>query len=223
VYPDRATAGRRLADELAALRGSGAIVLGLARGGIPVAAEVALALGLPLDVLIVRKLGHPHDPELGVGALGEDGVVIRDEAALALLRVGATALVAVEDRERAEVSRRVARYRGGRPSLDLRGRTAIVVDDGLATGVSARAAVAVARGRGAAAVVLAVPVGSSAAVDRIRPEVEQLVCPADLTGLGAVGGAYEDFHQVDDDEVLHHLGRVRTAQARPSGLQAPAD
>ncbi len=206
---DRRDAGRRLVPLLGDLRGSGAVVLGLARGGLPVAAEVAAALGLPLDVLVVRKLGHPHDPELGVGAIAEEGVVIHDERALAMLEVGPASLAAVEDAERAELARRVARYRAGRPARDLRGRTAIVVDDGLATGGTARAAIEAARRRGAAEVVLAVPVGPVRVVADLRVVADRVECLEDLTGLGGVGGAYAEFPQLDDAEVLALLAGTR--------------
>jgi putative phosphoribosyl transferase len=201
-----ADAGRRLAPPLADLSGSGAVVLGLARGGMPVAAEVASALDLPLDVLVVRKLGHPGDPELGVGAIAEEGVVIHDERAMALLEVGPGSLAAVEDAERAELARRVARYRGGRPPLDLRRRTAIVVDDGVATGGTALAAIEAVRRRGAAEVVLAVPVGPTRVVAELRAEADRVECLEDLTGLGGVGSAYAAFAQTEDAEVLALLG-----------------
>ena len=210
MFTDRRDAGRRLAPCLVDLRGSAAVVVGLARGGMPVAAEVADALALPLDVLVVRKLGHPHDPELGVGAIAEEGVVIHDERAAAMLDVGPESLAAVEDAERAELARRVARYRGGRAPLDLRGRTAIVVDDGLATGGTARAALEAVRRRGAADVVLAVPVGPSRVVADLRAVADRVECLEDLTGLGGVGSAYADFRQTDDAEVLALLARRPT-------------
>jgi len=209
VPSDRRDAGRRLAPLLADLRDSGAVVRGLARGGVPVAAEVAAALDLPLDVLVVRKLGHPHDPELGVGAIAEEGVVIHDERAMAMLEVGPASLAAVEDAERAELARRVARYRGGRSPLDLRGRTAIVVDDGVATGGTARAAVAAARRRGAAEVVLAVPVAPRRVVAALRTVADRVECSEDLTGPGGVGSAYVDFRQTEDAEVLALLAAAR--------------
>ena len=220
MFADRRDAGRRLAPRLADLRGSAAVVIGLALGGMPVAAEVAAALGLPLDVLVVRKLGHPHDPELGVGAIAEEGVVLHDERAAAMLDVGTESLAAVEDAERAELARRVARYRGGRPPRDLRGRTAIVVDDGVATGGTARAAVEAVRRRGAATVVLAVPVGPSRVVADLGAAVDRVECLEDLTGLGGVGSAYADFRQTDDAEVLALLVPHRPPARPPT--RAPA-
>lgn len=209
--------GRRLAPRLADLRGSAAVVLGLARGGLPVAAEVTDALALPLDVLVVRKLGHPHDPELGVGAIAEEGIVLHDERAAAMLDVGTESLAALEDVERAELARRVALHRGGRAPLDLRGRTAILVDDGLATGGTARAAIEAARRRGAADVVLAVPVGPSRVVADLRAVADRVECLEDLTGLGGVGSAYADFRQTDDAEVLALLVRRPTPARTPGG------
>jgi putative phosphoribosyl transferase len=217
MFSDRHEAGRRLAAALADLRGSGGVVLGLARGGVPVAAEVAAALGLPLDVLVVRKLGHPRDPELGVGALAEEDVVLHDERALAMLGVGPESLAAVEDAERAELARRVRRYRGARPPRDLRGRTAIIVDDGIATGGTARAAVEAVRRRGAADVVLAVPVGPSRVVADLRAVADRVECLEDLTGPGGVGSAYADFRQTDDAEVLALLVRRPTPARTPGG------
>ncbi len=216
MFIDRHDAGRHLVPLLADLRGSGAVVIGLARGGVPVAAAVAAALGLPLDVLVVRKLGHPHDPELGVGAIAEEGVVIHDERAMAMLEVGPESLAAVEDAERSELVRRVARYRGDRPPRDLRGRTAVVVDDGLATGGTARAAIEAVRRRGAAAVVLAVPVGPAAVVADLRRVADRVECCEDLTGLGGVGSAYDDFRQTEDAEVLALLAGVGRAPAAPA-------
>ena len=221
MFSDRRAAGRRLLPLLTDLRGSGAVVVGLARGGVPVAAEVAAGLDLPLDVLVVRKLGHPHDPELGVGAIAEEGVVIHDERAVALLDVGPESLAAVEGAERAELARRVARYRGGRAPRDLRGRTAIVVDDGLATGGTARAAIEAVRRRGAAAVVVAVPVGPASVVADLRRVADRVECCEDLTGFGGVGGAYVDFRQTEDAEVVAQL---TTAGRMPAGpLRGRAD
>lgn len=157
-FVDRAEAGRRLGRCLGHLRGETPVVLGLPRGGVPVAFEVAAALGAPLDALLVRKLGVPHQPELAMGAIGEDGVRVVDDDVVAASRVSAHDIADVEARERRELERRALRYRGDRPPLALTGRTAIVVDDGIATGSTARAACRVARAHGAERVVLAVPV-----------------------------------------------------------------
>jgi len=158
LFVDRADAGRRLAASLQHLRGEPVVVLGLPGGGVPVAFEVAKALGAPLDVIVVRKLGVPFQPELGMGALGEDGVRLVDCDVVRQAGVSERDLDVVEARERAELERRARRFRAGRPHLALAGCTAVVVDDGIATGSTARAACRVARAHGASRVVLAVPV-----------------------------------------------------------------
>jgi putative phosphoribosyl transferase len=157
-FVDRADAGRRLAARLRHLQGTDVVVLGLPRGGVPVAAEVARVLGAPFDVIIVRKLGVPSRPELAMGAVGEDGVLVVNERVVRAVPVGEVAFVGVERREREEVRRRARQFRGDRPRLPLAGRTALVVDDGIATGSTARAACRVARAHGAARLVLAAPV-----------------------------------------------------------------
>src|SRR5713226_5068289 len=157
-FRDRREAGQRLAELLASLRALSPLVLGLPRGGVPVAFEVARTLDAPLDILVVRKLGVPFQPELGMGAVGEDGVRVLNAEVVREAGVTDAQLAAIEARERAEVDQRAARLRGGRPAIPLTGRTVIIVDDGLATGATARAAIRVARARGAAQVVLAVPV-----------------------------------------------------------------
>jgi len=157
-FLDRADAGRRLAGKLLHLRGADVAVLGLPRGGIPVAYEVARALGAALDVIVVRKIGLPSQPELAMGAIGEDGVRIINRSVVIGERITEHEFMQVEERERAEVERRARRFRGDRPRTPLTGRTAVIVDDGIATGSTARAACEVARAHGAARVVLAVPV-----------------------------------------------------------------
>lgn len=222
-FRDRRDAGRRLGRRLAAepwVRepdGSAPVVVGLARGGVPVAAEVARALGAQLDVLVVRKLGVPGQPEYGFGALGEDGVRIVDDRTVALLGLGPDVVEAVVHAESASLAERLRRYRGARPALALAGRTVIVVDDGLATGGSARAALAVVRARGAARTVLAVPVAPADTLADLRGAIDHLVClevPARFLG---VGGAYEDFGQTTDADVVAALA----ASAPGPGGHAP--
>jgi predicted phosphoribosyltransferase len=204
VYRDRAEAGRLLADRLTDLAGRpDVVVLGLVRGGVPVAREIARRLDAPLDVLVVRKLGMPLAPEVAFGALGPDGVQVLNEMVAGGL--GEAERAGVREREQAELDRRERRYRPGRPPLDLHGRTAVVVDDGLATGATARAAVQVARHLGAARVVVAVPVGSEQAFDLLKPEADQVVCLQLPPEFGAVGAYYDDFHEVSDDEVTEAL------------------
>lgn len=204
---DRVDAGRRLGQALEPLSGPDVVVLGLPRGGVPVAVEVARALGAPLDVLLVRKLGAPSHPELALGAVGEGGVRVLDQRLVDRLGVTAEQVEQVERRERAEVARRRERLRAGRPPLSLAGRTALVVDDGLATGATARAACAVARAAGAARVVVAAPVGSPDAVERLRPAADAVVCLHTPSAFTSVGQWYADFRPTSDSEVERLLAR----------------
>ncbi|GIF71127.1 phosphoribosyltransferase [Asanoa siamensis] len=212
-FPNRAAAGAALADALSGYaRRRDAVVLGLVRGGMPVAATVAARLGIALDALVIRKLGVPWAPEVAFGALGPGGIVVRNDDVAG--RLERDDIDAVLSRETAELVRREARYRGGRPALTLRDRVAVLVDDGLATGASARAAVAVARALEAARVVLAVPVGSTRALRALEPLVDELVCPLRPPVFGAVSEFYDDFHQVTDAEVAEALD---SADVRPPG------
>jgi putative phosphoribosyl transferase len=217
-FTDRVEAGRRLAERLEGMRGPGVVVLGLPRGGVPVAAEVAEALDAPLDVIVVRKLGLPFQPELAMGAIGEGGARMVDEDLVAQARVSADELRSVEQRERSLLESRVRRLRRGRPRVELRGRTAIVVDDGIATGSTARVACAVARHLGAARVVLAVPVGPAGTAHRV-PEADEVICLVEPRDFVAVGVHYRDFAPTTDDEVIvlldaarHRIGRHATSE-----------
>ncbi|RFU20923.1 phosphoribosyltransferase [Geodermatophilus marinus] len=201
-FADRRDAGRQLGARLADLGPADPVVLGLPRGGVPVAAEVARALDAPLDVVLVRKLGLPARPELAMGAVGEDGAVVLNRDVLARSGVGEEALAAVERQERAELARRARAFRGDRPRVPLAGRTAVVVDDGVATGATARAACAVARTLGAARVVLAVPVAAPRVVGELAGEVDELVALETPPGFRAVGQVYGDFTQTPDEEVV---------------------
>ena len=206
-FQDRRDAGRQLGRRMAPFAGQGVVVLGLPRGGVPVAAEVARAVGAPLDVVLVRKLGLPQRPELAMGAVGEDGVVVVNDDVVRAARVEEATFAEVERRERAELDRRARQLRGDRARLPLEGRTAVVVDDGIATGATARAACAVARSHGAARVVLAVPVGSPRALQEIAPEVDEVVCLESPQRFTAVGQAYADFRPTEEEEVLGLLRR----------------
>lgn len=211
VFADRADAGRRLAVLLAPLRTSRPVVTGMARGGVPVASEVARVLAAPLDVVVVRKLGYPGQPELGLGALGEEGVCLVNEALVARLDVSPAVLDEVVGRETVELERRRHLYRGDRPPVTVTGRSVVVVDDGLATGFTARAAVEVVRRRGAARVIVAVPVGSPDAVASLRAVADDVVCVETADRFFGISQWYADFSQVSDDEVA----RLLTGPATP--------
>lgn len=208
LFRDRSEAGRRLAERLGYLRRANPVVVGLPRGGVPVAFEVAQALDAPLDVIVVRKLGVPFQPEVGMGAIGEDGVRIVNTDVIRRARVSEQALAAVEACERAELDRRARRFRGGRARVPLAGRTVIIVDDGIATGSTARAACQVAREHGAACLVLAVPVAPCDWSDRLQREADELVSLATPEPFIAVGRFYADFSPTSDDEVVACLERA---------------
>ncbi|WP_430331682.1 phosphoribosyltransferase [Rhodococcus sp. ACT016] len=207
-YATRARAGRALAKSLSHLRGADPVVLGLPRGGVPVAFEVADALGAPLDIILVRKLGVPWQPELAMGAIGEGDAEVLNEDVVRLGHVSREAVDAVRARERRELERRADTLRGGHPRTSLTGRTAILVDDGMATGATAAVACQVARAQGAGRIVVAVPVASPEAMSRLRITADEVVCPYVPANLGGVGGAYIDFHQLDDREVTDLLARA---------------
>lgn len=202
MFVDRADAGRRLGQRLHHLRGSDVVVLGLPRGGVRVAAEVAAALDAPLDVIVVRKLGVPSQPELAMGALGEGGVRILLPEVIHHAGVTPEALAAVERQERAELERRAHRFRGGRARVPLTGRSAVVVDDGIATGSTARAACAVVRAQGAARVVLAVPLAPLDWARRMHDAADEVIALVTPRMLWAIGGWYRDFSQDTDEDVI---------------------
>jgi putative phosphoribosyl transferase len=207
-FLDRSDAGRRLANRMLHLRGEDVVVLALPRGGVPVAAEVARALGAPLDVIVVRKLGVPVQPELGMGAIGEGDVRIINPEVVAITHVTDAEIAAVERRERAELDRRARRFRGDRPRTPLAGRTAVIIDDGIATGSTARAACQVARAQGAARVVLAVPVAPPSACAALAADADEVICLETPGHFLAIGEWYQDFSQTSDREVVSLLQRA---------------
>jgi putative phosphoribosyl transferase len=204
MYDDRSQAGDVLATQLTGYAGrDDVVVLGLVRGGVPVAARVAAALDAPLDVLVVRKLGVPWAPEVAFGAIGPDGVTVHNPEVESFVQPQEADAVTADAAD--EVARRDALYRRGRPPLSLENRTAIVVDDGLATGATARAAVEVARSLGAASVVVAIPVAAAEAVAMLRELADEVVCPLVPADFDAVGRFYNAFPQISDDEVINLL------------------
>jgi putative phosphoribosyl transferase len=211
-YANRREAGRLLASRLASLRTRSPIVLALPRGGVPVGAEIARALGAPLDVIVVRKLGVPFQPELGMGAVGEGGVRVVDEEIVAATHVTPGEFATVEERERVEVERRSRRYRGGRPMVSIEGQTVVVVDDGIATGGTVRAALKVARAHGAREVVLAVPVAPPDTLRALASDADDIVVLGTPQPFFGVGQWYEDFRQTSDDEVIALLQGARTTE-----------
>ena len=211
AFRDRRDAGRRLAERLEDLRAERPVVLGLPRGGVPVAYEVARSLGAPLDIILVRKLGAPMRPEYGIGAIAEEGVRFVDRRALAVLGIDRGQLGRIIAKEQAELDRGLRLYRGDRPAISLRDRTVILVDDGVATGGTAIAAARAARARGASKVVLAVPVGPPGAGGRFADEVDEFACLEAPEDFFAVGAYYETFGQTSDDEVRDLLASAHDA------------
>jgi putative phosphoribosyl transferase len=220
AFPDRAGAGQALTARLGHLAGpsgplsgvageAGVIVLGLPRGGVPVAYEVAQALGAPLDVLLVRKLGAPQQPELAMGAIAAGGVRVVHQAVVDLLGITPDIVDEVAAREGAELARREQAYRAGRPPLDVAGRTVVVVDDGLATGSTMRAAVAALRALSAGRIVVAVPVGARETCRELALEADEVVCLRTPADFHAVGQFYDDFSPTTDDEIRALLGSTQ--------------
>jgi len=221
-FRNRSDAGQRLAGRLEHLRGKDAVILGLPRGGVPVAAEVARALGAPLDIILVRKLGVPAQPELGMGAIGESDARVINPDVVRYAQVSEAQMAEVERRERAELQRRAQRFRGGAPHEPLAGRIAVIVDDGIATGSTARAACQVARAMGAARVLLAVPVAPPGADVGMRGDADEVICLEMPARFLAIGEWYEDFAQTSDEEVIALLRAARARQAE-QGREHPAD
>jgi predicted phosphoribosyltransferase len=208
VFENRRHAGRELAARLSPLAHERPIVLALPRGGVPVGLEVARALDAPLDILTVRKLGAPRNPELGVGAVAEDGTAVLNVAMVSVVGMTRPQLDRIVERETHELRRRVKRFRDGRKPLDVSCRTVIVVDDGLATGLTGLAAVRAVRGRDAGRIVVAVPVASSEAISMLGEEADEVVCLTIPNELFSVGQWYDDFSPVSDEQVLALLAEA---------------
>ncbi|MFE2271739.1 phosphoribosyltransferase family protein [Streptomyces lavendulae] len=222
MFTDRTDAGRQLAGALRHLAEEDPVVLGLPRGGVPVAFQVARALGAPLDVIVVRKLGVPSHRELGFGAVGEGGVRVISDDIVRIGRVSREDLAAVERAETAALAGQARRFRGDRPRVPLDGRSVIVVDDGIATGATAAAACEVVRAQGAARVVLAVPVAPPDALARLRGPADDVVCLSAPRAFRAVGEWYRDFTQTPDEEVLALLAQAADRAARASEVVVDA-
>lgn len=209
-FEDRRDAGRRLAAKLSRFRDERPVVFALPRGGVPVGYEISRALGAPLDVFVSRKLGAPDQPEFGIGAVAAGGVRFLNRDVIRRLRIPDDYVERVTARELAEVNRRLRYFRGERPEPQIYGRTAILVDDGLATGVTARAAVAALRRRRPRRLILAAPVCAAQTAEIFLPEVDELVCLKTPSDLGAIGFWYEDFEQTPDAEVVQLLEKARS-------------
>jgi len=216
-FKDRRDAGRRLAGKLSRFKDERPVVFALPRGGVPVGYEISRALGAPLDVFVSRKLGAPGQPEFGIGAVATGGVRVLNEEVVRRLGIPDDYVEYITERETAEVERRLRYFKGDRPEPDVGGRTAILVDDGLATGVTARAAVEALRRRGPARIVLAVPVCAAQTAEYFRSGVDELVCLEFPTNLGAIGFWYRNFDQTSDEEVVELLERARNEWGERGG------
>ena len=221
-FKNRSDAGRKLARALTRYEGQCPVVLALPRGGVAVAAEAAAALQAPLDLILVRKIGVPMQPELAMGAVvdGSTPLIVRNEEVIRLAGIDAEDFQAVCDRELAEIERRRPRYCGDRERIDVAGRTAIVIDDGVATGATTRAALRATRQRRPKTLVLAVPVAPAETLAEMRLEADDTVCLEDLA-FGAIGYYYSDFRQVSDDEVIETLHRFSTGRASRNTRRRP--
>ncbi|ATB29798.1 phosphoribosyltransferase [Melittangium boletus] len=208
-YQDRYDAGRALAERLGAWRGrADVLVLALPRGGVPVGFEVARSLGVPLDIFLVRKLGMPGDEEVALGAIAAGGVRVLDQELIEQCGIGPEALARLTEREEREIARRNRLYRGERPAPDAHGRTVILVDDGLATGATMRAAVEALRKEAPALIIVGVPVAAKETCEALRDEVDDIICARTPEPFWAVGDWYQDFEQTSDEEVQQLLQRA---------------
>lgn len=223
LFQDRADAGRQLAKALMKYKGHHPVILGLPRGGVPVAAEVAAALDAPLDLVLVRKIGVPNQPELAMGAVadGKQPAVVRNNDIIELYGISDETFDTVCSEELAEIERRRRRYIGDRPRAAVEGQFVIIIDDGIATGATTFAAVRAVRSRKPRELVLAVPVASRDSIRKLRSEVDAIVCLDAPRDFGAIGYFYEDFRQVDDEEVITALKRFPANRPVHSSDRAP--
>jgi putative phosphoribosyl transferase len=210
MFRDRRDAGRRLAAALEGYRGQDVVVLALPRGGVPVAAEVAAVLGAPLDLVLARKIGSPFQAELAMGAVAEGGSTVRNPDVIAMFGVDEATFLAARAAELVEIDRRRAAYLGSRQPVDLTGRVAILVDDGVATGATTRAALQAVRSRGPRRLVLATPVAPRDVVTILEADADEVICLEPLGSVGAIGAHYLDFRQLEDNEVVHALAHARS-------------
>lgn len=209
-FIDRADAGKQLAKQLQDYANkSDVIVIGLPRGGVIPAFEVAQALNLPLDIVVPRKLGAPYNPELAVGAITEDGTIIFNESIMRQLNLSPTDLTPIIEAEKEEAARRLSLYRSSRPPLDMNGKTVLLVDDGIATGATMRAAIASARARGAKKIIVAIPVAPADTINLIKQEVDDLICLLTPIQFWGVGGFYNKFTQTTDNEVIELMQKAK--------------
>lgn len=222
-FMNRIDAGRQLAKALASYRDQQPVVLALPRGGVPVAAEVAAVLAAPLDLVLVRKIGVPSQPELAMGAVvdGSVPIVVRNDDVISLCGIDEAEFKAICNSELAEIERRRQRYMGGRKPIDVSGRATIVIDDGVATGATTRAALRATRMRNPKKLILAVPVAPTDSLAALRSEADDVVCLEDYEFFGAIGAYYSDFSQVADQEVIDLLQRF-SAQSTPQPKQPAA-
>ena len=222
-FKNRSDAGRKLARALASYKEQQPVILALPRGGVPVAVEVAAALNAPLDLILVRKIGVPFQPELAMGAVVEGGapIIVRNEDVIELAHIDESTFKAICDSELTEIERRRQRYLGSRQRADISGHTAIVIDDGIATGATTRAALRATRMRNPKRLILAVPVAPTSAVAELRSEADDLICLEDHELFGAIGLYYADFSQVSDETVIDILKRF-PAQSLENARQPAA-
>jgi putative phosphoribosyl transferase len=221
AFKDREDAGRRLAERLVRYREERPVVLALPRGGVPVGYEVANALKAPLDVFIARKLGAPNQPELGIGAVAQDGLRVLNEGIIREIDISKEYIERIAAEETEEAERRLKLFRGERPEPEVRERTAILVDDGIATGVTTRAAIEALRRRDPRRLVLAVPVCAAHTAEALRKEVDELICLEAPSDLMAIDLWYRDFEQTSDEEVIELLERARREQEEERGANGP--